>query len=209
LRELLSDDEKVRADEFRHAEPAKRFIATRAALRVVLGNYLRRRPEEIQFSADANKKPRLGGVHSDSDLRFNVSHSGALGLLAVTVGNDVGVDVELLRNVSHVEQIASRYFHKKEIAAIISATPVDRASSFLRCWTAKEAVVKAIGTGITGSLDSFEVPTADEFEGQLDVYPAGDKAHCWLARLVPHRDYIAAVAVINSRSQVICHTFSF
>jgi 4'-phosphopantetheinyl transferase len=209
LRELLSEDEIGRADQFRLAEPARRFVATRAALRVVLGQYLCMLPHEIQFSVDANKKPRLAVVHSDSDLRFNVSHSGASGILAVTLGNEIGVDIERLREIKYADQIARRYFHSSEIAAICSSALANRDSTFLRCWTAKEAVVKAIGTGITDTLDSFEVPTAAAFDCQVDLGQANNKGHCWLTRLVPHRDYVAAVAVLNSRPQVFCHAFSF
>ena len=122
---------------------------------MLLGHYLAARPESIQFSTQGNNKPRLASIHSRADLRFNVSHSGSLALVAVTVGNEIGVDVEHLRDVSHVEQIAGRYFHTDEIAAIRSAEPTDRTATFLRCWTAKEAVLKALGIGITSSLDAF------------------------------------------------------
>jgi len=208
LRQLLSCEEQARADQFRLEEPAKRFMAARAALRVLLGRYSDIRPVEIQFAVDANQKPRLADSHSGTDLRFNVSHSGALALIAVTVGHEIGVDVEQLREVHHVDQIASRYFHADEIAAIQSAKFTDRTATFFRCWTAKEAVLKAIGTGITSSLDAFAVPTVESFEGPIDLsrLPTfeGD-SQCCLAPLTPHNDYVAAVAVMTARPRVLCH----
>jgi 4'-phosphopantetheinyl transferase len=210
LRKVLSVEEQARADEFRFDEPAKRFIATRAALRLLLGQYLAARPVDIQFSTQGNNKPRLASIYSGADLRFNVSHSGSLALVAVTVGNEIGVDIEHLRDVSHLEQIAGRYFHTDEIAAILSAEPTDRSATFLRCWTAKEAVLKAIGIGITSSLETFAVPPTDSFEGSIDLsrlQTSDANSRCSLARLVPHRDYLAAVAVMNARPRLLCHTF--
>jgi 4'-phosphopantetheinyl transferase len=208
-RKLLSVDEQARAGQFRLQQAMNRFITTRAALRTLLGHYLQLPPNEVRLSIAANRKPQLAGDHSEQDLRFNVSHSGNLAVLAVGHGNEIGVDLERLRHISHAEQIARRYFHKNEIAAIGAAVPADRESTFLRCWTSKEAILKAIGVGIAGSLDLFEVPSDESFEGHVNLAQlraTSAVADCWLARVVPHRDYLAAVAVLGSRKQLQCHT---
>jgi 4'-phosphopantetheinyl transferase len=211
VRELLSDDEKLLADGFRLAEPARRFVATRAALRVLFGHYLHASPEEIRFSVDANKKPHLAGVHSESDLRFNVSHSGELGILAVTIGSDVGVDVEQLREVNQLENIAQRYFHPAEVEAVLATAKDSRSDAFLRCWTAKEAALKAYGTGIVESLNAFNVPLARSFEGWIELSAlreAASDSRCWLERIAPCDGYVAAAAFMGEKRRLRCFQFT-
>src|SRR5262249_31494602 len=145
LRQLLSAEEQMRADQFRLKEPASRFVATRAALRTLLGHYLGTNASSIQFSLDARNKPRINPKLHGTDLHFNVSHSGSLARVAVTTGNEIGVDVEQRREVRHLDQIASRYFHRAEAAAVTATPATERVDAFLRCWTAKEAVLKAHG----------------------------------------------------------------
>jgi 4'-phosphopantetheinyl transferase len=210
LRKLLSADEQARADRFRFEAPAKRFVAARAALRILLGHYLHHHPDEIQFATTGNNKPRLASKHGDADLRFNVSHSGALAIVAITTEHEIGIDLEQLREVRHADQLASRYFHQNEIATITSSTAADRSTAFLNCWTGKEAVLKAIGIGVTSTLDSFDVPV-DGSEACIEM-PADDTSRealrIWLTRLVPHRDYLSAVAVLSARRQFVCHAFA-
>jgi 4'-phosphopantetheinyl transferase len=210
LSRLLSAEEQARAEQFRCEEPARRFIGARAALRTLLSHYLSAPASTISLSFDAQTKPRIASGQYGTDVRFNVSHSGMLALVAVTIGNEIGVDVEQRREVKHLDQIASRYFHPTEAAAV-AATPLsERNNAFLRCWTAKEAVLKAHGTGITHSLDSFAVPLAETGAGWVDL--SGVKGiyndlQCWVARLAPHHDFLSAVAVMNVAPRLVCHTF--
>jgi len=208
LRKMLSAEEQFRADQFRFEELSRRFIATRAALRTLLSQYLEVPPTSIQFSFDAHNKPRIVPNHHSIDLRFNLSHSGVLALIAVTIGNEIGVDVETRREVRHVEQIASRYFHRAEAAAVATTSASERNDAFLRCWTAKESVLKACGVGITHSLDAIEVPLVESFAGWVDlssVEGSVSDSRCWLARLAPHRGFFAAVATMNAAPRLLCH----
>jgi 4'-phosphopantetheinyl transferase len=211
LLSVLSDEEQQRADEFRLERPRQQFVCTRGALRVLLGHYLGERPEDVSFSFEAIAKPRLAEKHAASNLRFNVSHSGDLGLIAITSGCDIGVDVEHRRPVKNLEQLAQRYFHPAEIEAVTTTAIDDRNDAFFRCWTAKEAVLKAYGTGIAGALDAFEVPLAPSFAGWIDLSGLNQKekaSSCWLGRLTLDNDYIAAVALVGCHRQVTCFTFT-
>jgi len=116
--------------------------------------------KEIRFEYGRHGKPRLAvGLVSASqpDLRFSVSHSGELALIALTVGREVGIDLEYVDREIHFEGIARRFFTAAEITALLHLPPEMRRSGFFLCWTRKEAVLKARGEGLAASLDSFSV----------------------------------------------------
>lgn len=207
---VLSDEERQRADEFRLERPRQQFVCTRGALRILLGHYLNAPPQEVPFSFEAIAKPRLAEKYATTNIRFNVSHSGDLGLIAITSRCDIGIDVEHRRPVKNLEQLADRYFHPAEIEAITTTTINDRNDAFFRCWTAKEAVLKAYGTGIAGALDAFEVPLEASFAGWVDLsgLKQKDKASsCWVERLAPNHDFLAAIALVGCQRQTACYTF--
>lgn len=212
LMEILSPGERRRAADFRLLEPRQRFVITRWALRVLLGRYLDAAPTQVSITIDSRNKPRLENTHHAAELHFNVAHSGTLALIAVTNRHEIGVDVERLREVRHPEQIAQRYFHQTEIAAIVSAAPARRDAAFLHCWTGKEAVLKAIGTGIAASLSAFQVPVGEDIEhgAAIDVstFPHADHARCWMQWLDPDDNYVAALAVMGPRLDLHCMTFA-
>jgi 4'-phosphopantetheinyl transferase len=196
---LLSADERRRADAFQVQEPRRRFVLARAALRTVLGRYLDLPPQSINFAANRNGKPRLGA--DQNVIYFNASHSQDLSLIAIAEHCEVGVDVEQLRYVRHARQIAERYFHPAESRSIAAAPPTDSDAAFLRCWTAKEALLKAVGTGITGSLAEFCIPRDRADAVSLEVptmSPNGPATRCWLKRLDMGTRYLAAVAFVDS-----------
>jgi len=207
----LTDKERAQADSFRIDRPRRQFAYTRGALRTLLGRYLSERPGSIEFALEALAKPKLASKYNATGLRFNVSHSGELALIAITLGCDVGVDVEHSRMIRKLEELAQRYFHRGEIARVL-ATPAEiRNEVFLRCWTAKEAVLKAYGTGIAGCLAAFEVPLGQSSSGWVDLsaLKQHDKSTaCWLARLPAYENYTSSIAFVGHQRQVICLTFS-
>lgn len=205
----LSPAERQRADHFRLAEPRQRFVVSRAVLRRLLGKYLGLPDCDVTLEMDARGKPRLAAGQSAVDLQFNVAHSGDLALVAITVDCEVGVDVERERSVSHAEHIARRFFHPSEMEAVLAGLPAERDAVFLRCWTGKEAVLKALGSGVTGSLASFSVPT-DEFRGAwIDLPSTLSKSHsrCWLHALRPCAGYMGAVACLGDERRLRLFAF--
>jgi 4'-phosphopantetheinyl transferase len=212
LAAILSDEERRRAADFRLDAPRGRFITARAALRVLLGHYLQIEPEGVAISLDPNGKPRLADNTLATELRFNVAHSDKLALIAFASSCDVGVDIERVREVSHVEHIARRYFHPAEIGAITAAMPGDRHRAFLQIWTGKEAVLKAIGTGISGALSAFQVPDIHDYEAFFDVdittHAHPQPVQCSLRRLDPDDDYLAAVATVGPPRSLRCMIFN-
>ncbi|MCI0492201.1 MAG: 4'-phosphopantetheinyl transferase superfamily protein, partial [Planctomycetes bacterium] len=205
---LLRRDEQEQAECFRVEDARHRFIAGRSALRRILGHYLGLLPQDVELDDDPYGKPRLApsqhGIHLASEVRFNVAHSGELALVAVALGCEVGVDVERLRQVKHVEQLARRFLHPAEADSVMEADVPARANAFLRCWTRKEAVLKAIGAGIHFPLDRFHVLVNEQAAAWVEL-PAWKKfalTRCWLVPMEPSADYTAAVSCVGSERRV-------
>ena len=160
----------------------------RCALRCLLSRYLGTPPAKIQIFAHANGKPAISGL-----LGFNVAHSGAVGLIALGLGCDVGVDVEKARPFADMEQVADRFFCIDEAEEIRKLADADRQMAFFRCWTRKEAYVKALGSGLSTPLDSFRVSVAKDEPARFIRLPEGSPA--WsLYDVEVAEGYAAAVA---------------
>jgi 4'-phosphopantetheinyl transferase len=143
---VLSADERSRAALPRTAEDQGRFVAVRGLLRLILGRYLPGGAEELRFSYGEHGKPAL--ATEEAGLCFNVSHAGDAALFALSAGRDVGVDLELVRDVPRAERIAARVFAAEEMGRWLALSPELRRDAFLRQWTRLEAVAKLRGDGV-------------------------------------------------------------
>ena len=156
----LSADELERAARSRVEHARHAFVACRSSLRRALGGRLGIPPEAVAFTISEHGRPSVAGGR----VSFNVSHSGAIGLIAVADGERrIGVDVEQIRATTEFEALAARFFHPAEAAAIGG-----RRDAFFRCWTKKEAVVKAIGQGLSHPLESFVVDVDGDGAAPVD-----------------------------------------
>jgi 4'-phosphopantetheinyl transferase len=155
--EWLDEDERARASAFRRDDDRAAFVLTKAALRRVLSNETGIPPSEWTFSVSRVGKPEIADRHGRPDVRFSVSHTEGLSLIAVAHGRSVGVDVERYRPIADIETIAAKAFNA-QVAARLRALPADeRTTAFLRCWTLGEAFGKATGLGIVGLGGKFPV----------------------------------------------------
>ena len=170
---------------------------TRGRLRQLLGRELGARPAEIQFDYGIHGKPSLGGPFATAPVSFNVSHSADLALIGITAGVDIGVDVEALRTLVDEEQLARRYFSTAEFAEYQSVDTADRQRAFFCCWTRKEALVKALGQGLSYPLDAFDVSVNPAQKARLcRLNQLTGEASGWcLTALFPASGFAAAVAV--------------
>ncbi len=157
LRSVLSHDELARADRFTFAEPRRRFIACRAALRQLLGGFLGQAATEIEFTYGLHGKPLLATNVPDLPLEFSVSHSADLALIAVCGGRRVGVDLEHHDAKVRIHKLATRFFSPREAAELASLPAADQLAGFYRGWTSKEAYLKATGFGLSFPLNQFIV----------------------------------------------------
>jgi 4'-phosphopantetheinyl transferase len=156
LRLLLDAGERARAERFVFERHRRRFTAARGLLRETLAAELGGDPAALRFEYGPRGKPRLA-AGSDDGLRFNVSHSGELLLIALARGAELGVDVEAVRpDIDHAA-IARRFFSACEQAALLALPDPLRARGFFAIWTRKEAYVKLLGGGLSIPLDGFDV----------------------------------------------------
>ncbi|PNG27829.1 4'-phosphopantetheinyl transferase family protein [Methylocella silvestris] len=151
---LLSFDEIARADRFYRLEDRARAVLSRAALRLIVGEAAGIAPEKLAFSLGPFGKPLLA---ARPDLHFNVSHSGELALIGLSAERIIGVDIELMRDNLDEAELARIFFCESEYRLIASKEGAARLEAFYRIWTAKEAVLKALGIGVAASLKDFEV----------------------------------------------------
>jgi 4'-phosphopantetheinyl transferase len=189
---ILSEEELERAS-LGSTRVRRRRTLRRAALRTVLGSYLGRRPETVQFAYGAFGKPVLADV--ESSVRFNASASGDCCLIAVTTVGPIGVDVERFTELESIDQLAARFFAPAEAATISRLVGEQKLRSFYNCWTRSEAYVKALGCGLSSSLDRFVVSVEDGEPPAILVLEDDDPRAWALAALRPRPDYIGALAL--------------
>jgi len=154
LAATLSPEERAQADRFRAVPLPQRFVAAHGVLRAVLAHHLRGDPRDVVFVREPRGKLRLPG----EPLRFNLSHSDDLAVVAVTRDHEIGVDVERVRSEVPALSIAERFFSPEERDALQAVGHSRRAHAFFHLWTSKEAYLKALGTGITSGLDDSPRP---------------------------------------------------
>jgi 4'-phosphopantetheinyl transferase len=194
LASMLSDDEVRRANQFVFAKDRRRFLRCRAALRLALAWALDASPSCLEFAYGPQGKPELASL-SESGLKFNVAHSGDWALVAVARKRRVGIDVEQIRPALSRE-IAWRNFAPREAAALETLPPEEFDETFFRCWTRKEAYLKALGCGLSLPLDSFEVSLAAAPAAILWSRDDPEVQTRWrMAELRPAAGYVAALVV--------------
>jgi 4'-phosphopantetheinyl transferase len=194
LAELLSEDERARAERFHFARDRDHFIVGRGVLRIVLGRYLGISPEQIRFQYGDHGKP---GLPENTPLRFNLAHSNDLILIAVTLRHEIGVDLEYLHLMPEADGIASRFFTKAENKVLHNLPESQKLEGFFVQWVCKEAYLKAIGDGLAKPLDAFEIlSTLRRPQGLLKVIDDPNESKRWFFQVFrPTDGYISAIAV--------------
>ena len=198
----LEADETQRANRFHFEKHRRAFVVGRGFLRDVLSDYVNAKPESLRFSYGAYGKPALNGEHKNARLRFNMSHSHNLALLAITEDNQIGVDVEYMRADFASADIAQRFFSRAEVATFNSLADEERVAAFFRCWTRKEAFIKATGKGLSQSLDGFDVTLAPGVAAELLRVDQEDATRWFLSDIDVGSEYAAALAVEGRVSKI-------
>ena len=195
LQHLLSPDECQRSSRFHFEKDTRRFIVARGSIRSILAAYTNSDARDLRFDYSPQGKPSL--AKPECAVRFNVSHSHNLALLAVAQGREVGIDIEWMRTEVETEKLAERFFSAREREALRALPNEQRAAGFFRCWTCKEAFLKAQGSGLSRDLGSFDVDmTVGHPAALLATRPDATEVVRWSLREVPTEEgYAAAVAV--------------
>ncbi len=152
---LLSKREQDKVARFRNPLHRSRAMAVRVQLRLLLSNYLMLEPQQIDFQTQQYGKPIL----SNTNLAFNLSHSGSDGLVAVSMNPQMGVDIEHWRTLDNIDGMVERNFSITEKEIWQGIPEEHRIPAFFQHWTAKEAFIKATGRGLGLGLArcSFDV----------------------------------------------------
>jgi 4'-phosphopantetheinyl transferase len=172
-------------------------------MRQILAGYLETDPGAVKFTQNEYGKPALNGA---PDLRFNLSHSQACALLAVSSGSQVGIDIEAIRADIDRDNIPRRFFSPREAAALAALPEHDQVRAFFACWTRKEAYIKGCGLGLAIPLEAFEVSISPDEQPRL-VTPAPGQpfAEKWsLYDIDPGPGYTAALAVAGRIDGIRC-----
>ncbi len=194
---VLSSDESARASRFHFSRDRQRFVASRACLRMILAGYLATDPNSLSFSYSKKEKPSLGSAHAGGDVTFNLSHSGGIALFAFTRRREIGVDVEHVRRDFDVDAIARRFFSAHEQEQLAAFPDEKKFEAFFRCWTRKEAYIKATGEGLSLPLQQFDVSlAAEDRDALLATRPDHSEAGLWsLREVAAGQGYAAALCV--------------
>ncbi len=191
----LDSAERSRSERFQHAPARRHFVLCRAALRSLLCTDLDCDNARLSFGVADGGKPfaLMGG--RPLDVGFNVSHSGRHGLITLVPAGRVGVDLEERVPRPDLDRLIEAVFGPDERADLTAAAGHDRTRLFFRLWTLKEAVAKALGTGLSFDVSRFEVPAAirsGESRGVLRIPQLSPAA--WRLTAIDDRRFAAAVA---------------
>ncbi|MDX2503122.1 MAG: 4'-phosphopantetheinyl transferase superfamily protein [Gammaproteobacteria bacterium] len=208
---LLSADEKARAERFKFAIHRHRFIVFHGFMRVVLAKYLKIDPSLIQYKKGEKGKPSLSGSLFQL-LKFNLSHTQDLAVLAVTREAEVGVDIEHMERKTDWQGICQRFFTEPEQKALFSLSVKKQSRAFYELWTRKEAYMKVLGTGLALSPTEFTLTVPPEQPALIKhhsrKYP-GIKEVGFASITLPDtlNSYCATVALASSIRE--CRYFQF
>jgi len=191
LQDILSIEERLRAEQFYFAADKARFIVGRSALRHIIAAYLNIPAREIQFNYAQNGKPEL----TPPRLHFNLSHAHQCILIAISPDSPVGIDVEYFKHDLDFLAIADEFCSKAEYEKLLTTPDEEKYLAFFRCWTRKEAIIKAQGQGLSFPLKQLEVSFLPQEKVEILSFEDNPSFHSWkLEELNPRENYIAAIA---------------
>lgn len=203
---ILDSDERTRVEKMHFEQARARFIASRGLLRLILERYLNTPAQVLRFSSNRHGKPYLADhTAGDLPLFFNVSHSQQMALYAVAAGMEIGVDIEYVRADMEYESIAEHFFSPYEVSKL-REVPVDqRSAAFFRCWTRKEAYMKARGMGLALDLHLFDVSVSpEEPAALLETREEGQPGGRWSLRDLPAIEGYAAALAVEGKPRLQC-----
>jgi 4'-phosphopantetheinyl transferase len=205
---LLSADERERSARFVFERDRNRFVASRAILRLIIARYRGMKPGEIVLVYDSYGKPSMSPDQNLNGLSFNLAHSGDRAVYALARNVQVGIDIEQQRNDLPVLELAKRFFSPRERRALCSLPEDERREAFFRCWTRKEAYLKALGQGLSVPLERFTVSVRPaESPILLEALPSDDPTTWTILDLPAETGFMAALAVQLTRPKVVFRKF--
>jgi 4'-phosphopantetheinyl transferase len=204
--DALTAAERARHDRLRRDADRDRFATGRALARNALAAELGLDPDAVRLRAQC---PTCGGPHgkpslpgAPADLDFSIAHAGDRVLVAVARGAPVGIDVEQVGETGDLAAEQAGVLTRAE-RDVLGATPADlRAAAFFAYWTRKEAVLKALGTGLLTPMAELQV-SAPQQAPRVEAWPGATDGHAWMQDIDAGPGYAAAVALLTERTVLL------
>ena len=210
LYNLLVPEEQEKASRFHFERDKIRYILTRGILRKLLSFYLKQDPATVSFEYNSYGKPILATDKPQSDLCFNLSHSGDFALIALSHGRNIGIDIEQINSEFDYEIVAKNFFSKEEIESIEKTKRTDQHRLFFQYWTRKEAILKGWGKGLSNSMKELDVSMQNDLDWSLiQMIHESNNQEMWYGKDLPLvRGYAAAIAVEGGNCNLVCQEYS-
>ena len=198
-------DDRARADRFKFESDRRHFCVGRASLRLILGRYLQTKPGRLQLTTGEFGKPFFADEKLSGGLRFNLSHSNQLALIAIVRDREVGVDLEYMRSDFVTDDVANHFFSPAEVEQFREVPAESKTQSFFNCWTRKEAYIKARGEGLYCPLNQFDVSVGPGLPAMLldSRVDAADAQRWSFSDIAAGDRYAATVAVDGACSRLV------
>jgi 4'-phosphopantetheinyl transferase len=193
----LSAAETQRLQRFHFADHRRRYQISHAALRAILAGYLGVDAATLEFAHGPRGKPYLAG----KGVSFNLSHSAKLALIGIA-SSELGLDIEKVRHLESLTEIARKHFSPSEFTALDKLQGEAREMAFYRCWTRKEAYIKALGEGLSMPLDTFDVSLCEEPRFLACRDGREDPANWSMLDVSPGPEFVGAAAIRARSVQV-------
>ncbi len=197
--ELLSAHERQRLERYTDPSARREFLICRGVLHLLLAFLSDADPVSVKIREEGNGKPQLEADGHKHPLEFNLAHTDGLCLIACSQELEIGVDVERIQPLPELEDMARKYLAPLEMTQWRAAALSQRAELFCRFWSAKEALLKALGSGLRippAQVDTIEVLSGKSINGKqddgyyfeigacvLEALPVADTCSAWLAVL--------------------------
>lgn len=190
-RSLLNKEELDKADRYYFQKDRNCYTVARGLLRIFIAEYLNINPKNTEFKYNEFGKPFI----ENSDIEFNISHSGDIIIFAFTLNNKIGVDIEFMKDKVKFKEIIHRFFSENEIKEFLTVEEEKQKEAFFNGWSRKEAYIKAVGKGLGIPLNSFDVSLDPDQEVKIKAID-GNINHSWyLYDLKIDKEYKSAFAI--------------
>ena len=177
---LLSNNEVKRADKMKTKKKKRQYIITRGMIKKLLSIIINKDPHKIEFSYNHHGKPFINEKYHGYSVEFNTSHSGVYGLIAITLDNKVGVDIQKIKPEIDFRALSNRFFSNNERNELLKLEKHEQQEAFYLGWVRKESFIKATGMGVAYGLDRFSVSLNKEDNSNVVISDYENKKwHCY------------------------------
>ncbi len=208
---FLSNDEILRANKFRNQIDKQKFLISRTFLREILSIYLNIDPKDIKFNYGENGKPLISQEINFSNLQFNLSHSKNIAACALSLNEEIGIDIEFNDNNINYYEIAESYFNNEENKLLRSLKEQESQNLFYKIWTIKEAFLKSLGFGLSFPLSGVKIHFGDNISPGVVSYETKTNEIKKGFILIPDlpNNYSTAVVTLNKYKNMFIYKHNF